>query len=247
MGKIRGGYYLKARCIQNSDIAHSPPYVREIWDWLLKEANHSDTRICIRGQMIRTFKDIQEGLSWFAGWRKHTYSKDQCEKAMAWLRKATMIATQKTTRGMSITIVNYDKFQTPDNYDSNYESNKKATVQQQSTDTINKNDKNVKNDKNTEQPEAAGVNDLFNELYTINPTLKYGNRSQRSAASRLIVRLGHDKAVASAKAAAAVFGKQYVPTITTPIQLENKLSELVSFYKRQEHQSTNIIITDPNL
>jgi len=45
MGKIKGGYYMKARCIQNSEIAIMPPYIREIWDWLLKEANHTDRKI----------------------------------------------------------------------------------------------------------------------------------------------------------------------------------------------------------
>ena len=145
MELIKGGYYMKARCIQESAIALSAPYVREIWDWILKEANHKDTKVCKRGQCVRSFKDIQEGLKWFAGWRKHTYSKDQCEKAMAWLRKATMIATKKTTRGMVITVLNYDKYQTSENYEINNESIKKATAQQQPADTINKNDKNDKN------------------------------------------------------------------------------------------------------
>lgn len=149
---IDGGYYIKARKIQESAIARAAPYVREIWDWLLKEANHKDTTVCNRGQTLRSFKDIQDGLAWFAGWRKHTYSKDQCEKAMAWLREAVMIATEKTTRGMLITIVNYDKYQNPENYGSDNESNKKATRKQQPAATINKNEKNDKETKNIYVP-----------------------------------------------------------------------------------------------
>ncbi len=65
MAKIDGGYYIKARCIQNSEIAIMPPYIREIWDWLLKEANHTDGKSngsnIKRGQLVRTFRDIQEG------------------------------------------------------------------------------------------------------------------------------------------------------------------------------------------
>jgi len=101
---IKGGYYIKARCIQNSEIAHAPPHVREIWDWLLKEANHTDKKvsgiIIKRGQCFRSYKDIQEGLHWMVGWRKHKYSKNQCEIAMKWLTKRQMIHTAKTTRGM---------------------------------------------------------------------------------------------------------------------------------------------------
>jgi len=44
MSKIKGGYYIKARCIQDSEISIMPPYIREIWDWLLKEANHTNKK-----------------------------------------------------------------------------------------------------------------------------------------------------------------------------------------------------------
>jgi len=148
---IRGGYYLKARCIQESEVAIMPPYVREIWDWLLKEANHQDGKssgmIIKRGQMLRTFKDIQEGLHWKVGWRKMIYKKWQCENAMKLLRKAGMIVTTKTTRGMLIEVCNYSTYQNAKNYESNTKADTRATMEQQPYDTINKNDKNDKNVK----------------------------------------------------------------------------------------------------
>lgn len=125
-----------------------PPYIREIWDWLLKEANHSDKKSngssIKRGQLIRTFKDIQEGLKWMIGWRKMTYKKWQCENAMKFLRERTMITTMKTTRGMLITICNYSLYQDPINYESNRRADRRTTDRKQTTDTINKNVKNNK-------------------------------------------------------------------------------------------------------
>ena len=59
---INGGYYIKARKIQESDIAFAPPHVREIWDWLIKEVNHIDSCKIKRGQTMRSLRDIQEGL-----------------------------------------------------------------------------------------------------------------------------------------------------------------------------------------
>jgi hypothetical protein len=144
---IHGGYYIKARCIQNSDIATAPPYIREIWDWLLKEVNHSDTDKIKRGQTLRTFHDIIDGLKWFIGYRKMTYNKGQCENAMRWLRNRGMITTMKTTRGLFITICNYDLYQDSKNYESNTEEGMKDTIKQQHSDTINKNDKNVKKER----------------------------------------------------------------------------------------------------
>lgn len=159
MSKIKGGYYIKARCIQDSEISIMPPYIREIWDWLLKEANHSDKKSngssIKRGQLIRTFKDIQEGLKWMIGYRKMTYKKWQCENSMRFLRKQGMVTTLKTTRGMLITICNYSLYQDPKNYESNKKADTRTTVNKQLTDTINKNVKNVKNDKNVIKKEKG--------------------------------------------------------------------------------------------
>jgi hypothetical protein len=158
MDKIKGGYYIKARCIQEAEIATAPPHVREIWDWLLKECNHADNKGILRGQCVRTFKDIQDGLSWKIGWRKMQYNKWQCEKAMLYLRKATMITTEKTTRGLIITVLKYGYYQDQ----RNYEGNRRATGEQQTTDTINNNTTNnesIKEVKETDtscsEPQAA--------------------------------------------------------------------------------------------
>jgi hypothetical protein len=148
--KIKGGYYIKARCIQDAEIAKEPPYIREIWDWLLKECNHADNDKTglKRGQCLRTYRDIQEGLCWYIGWRKVMYNKWQCEIAMKRLKATTMITTQKTTRGILITVVKYNFYQDANNYDSHTIT----TDYIQSSHTINKNDKNDKNDKNQDIP-----------------------------------------------------------------------------------------------
>ena len=152
MAKIPGGYILSARKIWRGKIADCPPHFREIWNYLLFAVNHEDA-ICKgqpikRGQCVRSYNDIIEGLSWHVGYRKQTYKKHHCEKAMKWLMKEHMVTTTKTTRGMLITICNYDHYQTPENYESDNGSDKKATRKRQWSDTINKNDKNDKNEKN---------------------------------------------------------------------------------------------------
>jgi hypothetical protein len=150
MATIEGGYYMKARKIQDSKIATAPPHVREIWDWLIKEVNHKDNGRFKRGQTMRSLKDIQEGLKWYVGYRKEMYSKSKCEMAMNWLRKEVMIETAKTTRGMIITVLNYSTYQDSKNYETNNEGNKKPTMNEQTHDTINKNDKKDNKDKNRE-------------------------------------------------------------------------------------------------
>ncbi len=132
---IPGGYYLKARKIQESEAAHASPCVREVWDWLLMTANHKMVRrngtTIKRGETVKTYNDIQNGLSWKRGFIKKAYSKSDIENALRYLRTTSMITTRKTTRGIFITIVNYDFYQNPKNYENHT-----------NTATINKNGKN---------------------------------------------------------------------------------------------------------
>ena len=188
---IEGGFYLKARCIQNVEIAHASPCVREIWDWLLLKAMHTDGDDLKRGQVLTTYDEIREGLSWYAGWRKETYSKWDCERAMKALRKATMIATMKTTRGMVITICNYSYYQDPANYESHKESHRKTTRTPQHPDTIDKNVKNVKNEriKEEKKKEYKPLVFLSEEEYE-KLTTKFGHTKADDYIDQLSVKLG---------------------------------------------------------
>jgi len=249
MTKIKGGCYLKARKIQESAISRAAPYVREIWDWVLKEANYRDTHVCKRGQTLRTFKDIQEGLSWYAGWRKSTYSKDQCEKAMAWLREATMVATEKTTRGLLITVLNYDYYQDLANYESDDESNRTATRKQHPAATINKKENKDKEREEEQQATVAtvvagdGVNQVMQVFYeTVNPTIKFANTTQRKAAQNLIDRFGLEAVLKFAKYASSVHGKPYAPRIATPTQLEDKFADLKAYYQSNTKSSQSKVL-----
>lgn len=123
---IEGGYYIKARKIQESTIQHSPPHFREIWDWLLMTANHKPKkvsgRIIERGQVFCTYGDIQEGLHWRIGARKMMYSKSQIESAFKAYKRTTMVTVAKTTRGITVTLLNYDYYQNPKNYENHTEN-----------------------------------------------------------------------------------------------------------------------------
>lgn len=151
--KIQGGYYIKARKVQESKIMGAPPYVREIWDWLLMNANHKDLKykgfVVKRGQLFRTYKDIREGLAWHVGYRKMMYNENHTKRAMRFLREVPMVATTKELGGVLITILNYDYYQNPKNYErtskrTTERTNAKPMKNHHGTDN-NKNEKNEKN------------------------------------------------------------------------------------------------------
>ena len=251
--KIKGGYYIKARCIQNSAIATAPPHVREIWDWILKECNHEDRKtsgkIIKRGQCLRSYSDIRDGLHWMVGWRKMTYSKNACETAMNMLKKHTMIHTQKTTRGMVITVLNYDKYQDPSNYDAYKETYRKHTVDIQTADTINKNEKNEKNDKEEiltippsgeivklEEKVLDPIGQVMDIFYKqVNPALNWGNKTSREAAEWMVKKFGLDNCKRMVEMVCSIQGKPYAPTVTTPYQMKLKLAELKIYFDKEKN------------
>jgi hypothetical protein len=154
--KIKGGYYIKARVIKDKPIQKMPPYVREIWDYCLREANHCckyyGPYLVKRGQLFRTYKDIREDLCWYIGYRKMMYNENHTKRAMKALRSALMIDTTKVPGGVLITILNYDFYQDPKNYEgtnecTNESTYKKPMANQGRTTIYNKNEKNEKNVK----------------------------------------------------------------------------------------------------
>lgn len=169
---IKGGYYLKARQIQNSWIATQPPHVREIWDWLIKEANHKDKKysgfIVKRGQLFRTYKEIREGLHWMVGYRKMMYHENQTKRAMKALREHLMISTTKKLGGVLITINNYDTYQDPRSYEStNGEPTKDTMREPMMNHTLPYNNKNEKNEKKERinKKQCESVFEEFRKIY----------------------------------------------------------------------------------
>lgn len=140
--KIPDGYILKARKIKNSPLSHCPPYVRETWDYLLREARWRDGyvagKLFKRGQIFTSAPEIKEALSWFVGYRKVSYKLSECENAMKILRRGGMIATTRTGRGVIVTIVNYDFYQNPKNYESRNESRNESRTGTNRNRTKNK-------------------------------------------------------------------------------------------------------------
>jgi len=100
------------------------------------------------------------------------------------------------------------------------------------------------NDTNVSlQPEAAGTN-IINSIFTlfreINPTLNYANKTERSAAERLVKEIGEAKALSSTRFAvlAAKSGDEFAPCITTPLELEKKMGKLIRFFHKKQIDQT---------
>ena len=106
-----------------------------------------------RGQLLRSINDIRDGLAWKVGYRTERYSERQTKGAMKVLRTYGMMVPTKVLGGTLITICNYDRFQTPVNYEGTNEGTNEGSAKvprrSDGRPINNKNDKNVNNEKDT--------------------------------------------------------------------------------------------------
>jgi len=156
-----GGFILLARKIlDNPVLMNGPPLYLKLWIWILMEANWKDRGTLKRGQLVATILDMQKAVSWKVGYRVRYPTKDEIRSAYEAFTKATMITTMKTTRGMVITICNYDKYQVPENYEPHNEPHNEAhtkpTVTPHDTERRGKKGKKER-EKNAHAPEKVEI------------------------------------------------------------------------------------------
>lgn len=87
------------------------------------------------------------------------------------------------------------------------------------------------------------INPLIDLFKPINPSWEklFKNKTQRAAIQNLVKKYPVDKVAGIIKSLAITNGMKYAPTITTPLQLEDKLGNLVAFWQSQKSNQTNII------
>ena len=107
----------------------------------------------------------------------------------------------------------------------------KGCLKEHQRRTVTKNNKNVLQTKVCDNK----INILLKEFESVNPTINYGNKTQRKTLQELLDKFGYEKLLSIIKFAVSVQGKTYTPTITTPIQLKNKLGDLIVYYKKENN------------
>ena len=127
--RINGGYILLARRMLTSGIMEKPPLQLKLWVWMLMQASHTEHGSLKRGQFFISIERMREAMSYKVGYRKVTPSRKEIRVAYESLVKGTMIGTTKVTRGMLITIRNYDLYQTPANYEGHSEGHDEKSLE----------------------------------------------------------------------------------------------------------------------
>lgn len=135
--KINGGYIYLARHILDSDIfLDKPAEWLKIWIYILLKVQYCNGRRSPKGTGYFNWEAEKENLPGVRKWQWHN--------CIRFLKKERMVATQKTTRGNLIEVLQYHIYQNPETYRSKTSSNTKTTHEQHTSNTIIKRSKGSK-------------------------------------------------------------------------------------------------------
>ena len=118
---IPGGYVIIARKLLASGIMEKPPLFLKLWIWMLMKASHKKHGSLKRGQFRTSIDEMREAMAHKVGYRIVKPSRKEIWGIYDFLTKVTMIVTTKVIHGLVITILNYDYYQNPENYEGNDE------------------------------------------------------------------------------------------------------------------------------
>lgn len=228
------------RKIQLSELWHKEPFTYgQAWIDLLMLANHKDDWLLIRGNKV-PIKRGQIGWSKDRLAEKWKWSRGKVNRYLRLLETIQQIEQQKSVVISLITVKNYDQYQSSDTDNGTPDSTADGRQTVQQTDT----NKNVKKEKNVKngiplQSSIADIQAIMDIFYRINPTLNFGNKTQRKAVDEMIQKFTFEKTRGLAEYAVSVQGQPFSPTITTPYQLKERASALLAFNKK--NQSNKII------
>ena len=237
MNNPEPNYFYVNRGLLHSDRWLSESFTRgQAWVDLFGLAQHTSGFFRVRGIKI----DVERGqlaysqLSLAKRWR---WSRDKVRRYLLELENSKDIIQQNNKVTTLITIVKYNYWQGNKTTNNTTEKHQK-NIRKTSNDTHTINDNNDKNDNNnvTEQSSVPNeVNKIIGMFKDVNPSYKqlYSRIPQRRAVERLVQEHGAEKIEKMIILLPRTNQKKYLPVITTPIQLEEKLGVLIFNLKKK--------------
>jgi hypothetical protein len=131
------GFILIAKQMIDSDIWLKPATWIKLWIYILLNVNYQDNKKFDRGEGFFNFRRDCELID-------EALTPDKIKKFLQYARKSSMISTTKSTRGIKIKVLNYDKYQSIKNYTGTTESTSHAPQKHHRSTTIPKEVKEYK-------------------------------------------------------------------------------------------------------
>lgn len=125
--KFNKGFFINSRSLYESNVWYMPPIYLKIWIWIIGACNHAPRKcygiMIERSQMFTSYPKVIEALGFYTvGYRKISPTKEEVRGAFNFYTKQKMITKQRTTRGLIVTVLNYDDYQNMKNYETHTEN-----------------------------------------------------------------------------------------------------------------------------
>ena len=217
------GYYRKSQYVH-------------LWLHLLLSANHETKEFMWNNNIIF----IKEGQL-LTGRKQLSHetgiSPTTVERILNMLENEHQIGQQKTTKYRLITIINWTTYQKKDS-----KTDSKRTASGQQADT-NKNDKNVRMKEENTSEQSSQVGELIDLFKEVNPSYKklFANKTQRLACKRLLENNDFEKLKKIISFLTKSNTTEYMPVITTPVQLEDKFGQLAASWQKLKNKQPIIL------
>lgn len=232
---MENGFVYIWRKIREKGYYRKSAYVH-LWLHLLLLASYREKEFLWNGKIIK----LKKG-EFVTG--RHSLSEDTgiasstIERILKVFENEHQIGQQKTNKYRLITILNWESYQKLDSSLDN-----KWTTNGQQMDTINKDNKDNKEDNNTTE-QSSDIVEIINSFKEVNPSYKkwFGNKTQRAVISRLLEINGKEKLLKIIALLPKTNQQQYMPVITTPLQLEDKFAQLATALQKLKNNQPIIL------
>lgn len=162
-------------------------------------------------------------------WQQYQETEKQNEKPLTndWKTNDKPLTTKEEVKNIRI---EESKFE-----DSNINNSFLNSI---ATNVAEKEKTDVEPTQMTTNTDGGAVNQLMEVFQmNLNPTINYGNKTQRRALQELIHFMGIEKLKNLIKYCAKIQGEEFAPIITTPYQLKEKLGQLIAYSKKIDNKS----------
>ena len=127
--KINGGAFQIARKIFESDLwLWKPASWKIVWIYILGKVNHESKKGFERGEGYFNFSEEIRRIG-------NDITYNNIREFLRWSRMNKMINTKRTTRGIRLQVLNYNKYQTLNNYKNTTQNTTQNTSQTQAKHT----------------------------------------------------------------------------------------------------------------
>lgn len=75
----------------------------------------------------------------------------------------------------------------------------------------------------------------------INPSINYGNKTQRKAVEEMLAQLGVDRLTKLIAYCAKIASEPFAPVVTTPYQLQQKQAQIAVYWKKHENKTPEVV------